>query len=136
MLLQKNSSEAEIMSRPYCEVSGGVPPSKINCALSLCVHGTDLHPANSLSTTYTNNMTTQKQTTNFPKLLAQHTSAPGSDMKWLQQLLTDLGLANWLRRMQNDGFRLSHRKTQLLEAENGQLTLRLQLEWEEDNIPL
>lgn len=81
-------------------------------------------------------MTTAKHTTRKPKVLAQHTPAPGSDMKWLQQLLSDLGLGNWLRRVQDDGFRLSYRKTQLLEADNDQLTLSVQMELEEDNIPL
>ena len=57
-------------------------------------------------------------------------------MKWLQQLLAELGLGNWLRRVQDDGSRLSYRKTQLLEADNGQLTLSVQMELEEDNIPL
>ena len=57
-------------------------------------------------------------------------------MKWLQQLLAELGLGNWLRRVQDDGSRLSYRKAQLLEADNGQLTLSVQMELEEDNIPL
>ena len=57
-------------------------------------------------------------------------------MKWLQQLLAELGLGNWLRRVQDDGSRLSYRKTQLLEADNGQLTLSVQMELEEDDIPL
>ena len=57
-------------------------------------------------------------------------------MKWLQQLLAELGLGNWLRRVQDDGSRLSYRKAQLLEADNGQLTLSVQMELEEDDIPL
>lgn len=81
-------------------------------------------------------MTTQKQTIRKPKVLAQHTPRKGADMKWLQQLLAELGLGNWLRRVQDDGSRLSYRKTQLLEADNGQLTLSVQMELEEDDIPL
>lgn len=81
-------------------------------------------------------MTTQKQTIRKPKVLAQHTPAPGSDMKWLQQLLSDLGLGSWLRRVQDAGCTLRHRKTQLLRAEDGQLSLSVQMELEEDNIPL
>jgi len=81
-------------------------------------------------------MTTQKQTIRKPKVLAQHTPRKGADMKWLQQLLSDLGLGSWLRRVQDDGCTLRHRKTQLLRAEDGQLSLRVQLELEEDNIPL
>ena len=61
-------------------------------------------------------------------------------MKWLQQLLAELGLGNWLRRVQDDGsrlsYRLSYRKAQLLEADNGHLTLSVQMELEEDDIPL
>ena len=81
-------------------------------------------------------MTTKKQTIRKPKVLAQLTPRKGADMKWLQQLLAELGLGNWLRRVQDDGSRLSYRKTQLLKADNGQLTLSVQLELEEDNIPL
>ena len=81
-------------------------------------------------------MTTQKQTTRKPRVLAQHTPRKGADMKWLQQLLAELGLGNWLRRVQDDGSSLSYRKTQLVQEENGQLTLSVQMELEEDNIPL
>lgn len=79
-------------------------------------------------------MTTR--TNGKPKVLAQHTPRRGADMKWLQQLLAELGVGNWLRRGQDDGSRLSYRKTQLVQEENGQLTLSVQLELEEDNIPL
>ena len=61
------------------------------------------------------------------KTLAQCSRTSG-DMRWLQRLLSDLGLNRWLENERAAGNTARHIRTRLLETENGQLELRVQME--------
>lgn len=63
------------------------------------------------------------------KTLAQCSRTSG-DMRWLQRLLSDLGLNRWLENERAAGNAARHIRTRLLETENGQLELSILAELE------